>query len=91
MLVIRRHPGEAIQIGDEVEIVVMECGAGRVKLGIRAPKEIAVMRAEVRSTREQNLAAACAWESGAGFALTAGLRDRFPPIQVPEVGTDKQL
>jgi carbon storage regulator len=58
MLVIRRHPGEAIQIGDEVEIVVIECGCGRVKLGIRAPKQVQVMRSEVRHTREQNLAAA---------------------------------
>ena len=67
MLVIRRHPGEAIQIGDEVEIVVMECGAGRVKLGIRAPKEIAVVRAEVRQTREQNLAAARVLRKNAEF------------------------
>ncbi len=58
MLVIRRHPGQAVQIGDEIEIVVIDCGNGRVKLGIRAPKEVAVMRAEVRRTRDQNLAAA---------------------------------
>ncbi len=63
MLVIRRHPGEAIQIGDDVEILVIDCGNGRVKLGIRAPQHVAVMRSEVRHTREQNLAAAGAIES----------------------------
>jgi carbon storage regulator len=58
MLVIRRHPGESIQIGDEVEVLVIDCGNGRVKLGIRAPQHVAVMRSEVRHTREQNLTAA---------------------------------
>lgn len=58
MLVIRRHPGEAIQIGEEVEVLVIDCGNGRVKLGIRAPQHVQVMRSEVRHTREQNLAAA---------------------------------
>ncbi len=58
MLVIRRHARQSILIGGAVEIEVMECGGNRVKLGIRAPKEIPVMRAEARQTREQNLAAA---------------------------------
>ena len=64
MLVIRRRPGEAIQIGADVEIVVIECGPGRVRLGIRAPREIAVLRGEVKATRQQNLAAAGAVKSG---------------------------
>lgn len=68
MLVIRRHPGEAIQIGEDVEIVVIDCGCGRVKLGIRAPKTVHVMRSEVRHTREQNLAAAGAIDKP-GFEL----------------------
>jgi carbon storage regulator len=58
MLVIRRHPGESIQVGEDVEILVIDCGSGRVKLGIRAPKHVQVMRSEVRHTREQNLTAA---------------------------------
>lgn len=58
MLVIRRRPGEAIRIGGDVEIEIIECGTKRVKLGIRAPKEIPVWRAEAQATREQNIAAA---------------------------------
>ena len=57
MLVIRRHPGQGIRIGADVEIEVIECGPNRVKLGIRAPKTISVVRDEVRLTREQNLQA----------------------------------
>jgi len=61
MLVIRRHPGQAIQIGEDVEVLVIDCGSGRVKLGIRAPKQVHVMRSEVRHTREENLVAARAF------------------------------
>ncbi|HEV2448609.1 MAG TPA: carbon storage regulator [Candidatus Sulfopaludibacter sp.] len=78
MLVIRRHPGEAIHIGEDVEILVIDCGQGRVKLGIRAPKEISVIRGEVKLTREQNLAAARALESGPGFTPPRGLRPGLP-------------
>jgi len=63
-LVIRRHPGEAIQIGEDVEIRVIECGNGRVKLGVTAPQRVPVMRSEVKSTREQNLMAARALRDG---------------------------
>jgi carbon storage regulator len=58
MLVIRRHTGDSISIGDEVEIEIIDCGVNRVKLGIRAPQHISVLRREVKLTREQNLAAA---------------------------------
>jgi carbon storage regulator len=64
MLVIRRRPGEAIRIGEDVEIEIIECGPNRVKLGVRAPKEIPVWRAEVKATREQNIAAAGWTRSG---------------------------
>jgi carbon storage regulator len=66
MLVIRRHSGDAISVGDEVEIEIIECGVNRVKLGIRAPQHISVLRREVKLTRDQNLAAA---QSMAGAAL----------------------
>ena len=58
MLVIRRRAGESILIGEDIEIQVAEIGAGRVKLGIAAPAEVAVLRKEVKLTRDQNLAAA---------------------------------
>lgn len=70
MLVIRRRPGDAIRIGDDVEIEIIECGSNRVKLGVRAPKEIPVWRAEVKATREQNIAAAAWARSGRVPSLT---------------------
>jgi carbon storage regulator len=78
MLVIRRHPGETILIGGEIELEVIECGHNRVKLGIRAPQHIPVLRGEVKSTREQNLAAAQSI-SGA-IPAVLGRRTRGGPV-----------
>jgi carbon storage regulator len=74
MLVIRRHPGESIWIGDEIEIEVIDCGSNRVKLGIRAPKTVPVVRNEARLTREQNLAASQVMAAARLPALVERLR-----------------
>ena len=58
MLVIRRRSGESILIGDDIEVQVTEIGPSRVKLCIRAPKDVPVLRKEVKLTRDENLAAA---------------------------------
>ena len=58
MLVIRRRCGESILIGDDIEIEVLETSPTRVKLGIKAPKAVAVRRKEVRLTEDQNRTAA---------------------------------
>jgi len=57
MLVMRRRAGESFLIGD-VEVQVLEVGATRVKLGIRAPESVAIVRREVQITQNENLAAA---------------------------------
>jgi len=54
MLVIRRRAGEALLIGDGVEIEILECTGSAVKLGIRAPREVLVLRKEIHLTGEQN-------------------------------------
>jgi len=58
MLVIRRRPGEALLIGDDIEIEILDTGSSHVKLGIRAPKHVLVLRKEIQITGQQNLAAA---------------------------------
>ena len=57
MLIIRRRAGESILVGPDVEIEVVELSSGRVKLGIRAPRQIVVLRKEIKLAAEQNLAA----------------------------------
>jgi carbon storage regulator len=57
MLVIRRRPGESLVIGDAVEIEILGSSASQVKLGIRAPKSIPVLRKEIYVVSQQNRAA----------------------------------
>ena len=50
MLVLGRYKDERIQIGNDVEIVVVDITRGRVRLGIRAPGEVLIMRTELLGT-----------------------------------------
>lgn len=47
MLVLKRNENESILIGDGIEVVILECGNGIVKLGIEAPKDIKIIRKEL--------------------------------------------
>lgn len=47
MLVLTRKIGESLIIGDDVEITVLSVRGNQVKLGVNAPKEIAVHRQEI--------------------------------------------
>lgn len=59
MLVLSRQINEAIKIGEDIEISVIEIKGGKVRLGINAPRSIAVYRKEVYlEIKAQNLTAA---------------------------------
>jgi carbon storage regulator len=47
MLVLSRKKGESIMIGDNIELVVVEIKGDQVRLGVKAPKDVAVNRHEV--------------------------------------------
>jgi carbon storage regulator len=50
MLVLSRKKGEAIMIGDDIELVILDVGGDGVRIGIVAPKEIGIFRKEVYLT-----------------------------------------
>jgi len=52
MLMISRRVGERIVIGDDVEIVVTEIHKSSVKLGVRGPRGIMILRGEVHDAVE---------------------------------------
>ena len=55
MLVLSRLRDEAIMIGDEIEITVVEVRGDKVRLGINAPPRIAVHRKEIyEAIRSEN-------------------------------------
>ena len=47
MLVLTRRIGQAIRIGDDVEVHVIRIEGDRVVLGFDAPREIAISRSEL--------------------------------------------
>lgn len=54
MLILQRHPGESIMIGDNIEIKVMGYNETTgVRLGIEAPKEITINRMEIHERIQQ--------------------------------------
>ncbi len=60
MLILTRRVGETLMIGDEVTVTVLGVKGNQVRIGVNAPKDIAVHREEIyeRIKREQNGAAA---------------------------------
>lgn len=53
MLVLSRRIGERIIVGDNIAIVVNRICGNRVVLGIDAPKDVRIMRAELPSIVRQ--------------------------------------
>lgn len=47
MLIITRKKGESLMIGDDIEIVISKIDDGSVKIGIKAPKDITILRKEL--------------------------------------------
>ena len=53
MLVVSRKVGERILIGDKIVVTVVKLGNGGVRIGIDAPREMAVVREELAEQLEQ--------------------------------------
>jgi carbon storage regulator len=47
MLVLSRKPGEKIHIGTDITITIIEARGNKIRIGIDAPEEVHVLRAEL--------------------------------------------
>ena len=47
MLILTRRVGETLMIGDEVTVTVLGVKGNQVRLGVNAPKHVAVHREEI--------------------------------------------
>lgn len=55
MLVLTRRPGEAIVLGDDIRITILDVKNSRVRIGISAPPNVPVDRSEVHHRKVQEL------------------------------------
>ncbi len=56
MLILTRRVGETLMIGDEVTVTVLGVKGNQVRIGVNAPKDVAVHREEIyeRIKNEEN-------------------------------------
>jgi len=53
MLVLGRRVGEVVRIGREIRVRILEISGQQVFLGVEAPEEVRILRAELRRGRRQ--------------------------------------
>ena len=54
MLILTRRAGEALRIGDDIEVTVMAVNGTQVRIGIKAPRDIAVDREEIAERKRRD-------------------------------------
>ncbi len=69
MLILTRRAGEALRIGDEIEVTVMAVNGSQVRIGINAPRDIAVDREEIAERKRRDRE-----------ALAAGAKSAKPTV-----------
>ena len=58
MLILTRRKDEAIRLGEDIRIVLVQIKGGQVRLGIECPSTMRVLREELyEAVRQQNLQA----------------------------------
>jgi len=74
MLILTRRVGETLMIGDEVTVTVLGVKGNQVRIGINAPKDVAVHREEIyqRIKREERGDAPASAPSGSAPEATSG-------------------
>lgn len=79
MLILRRKAGEAISIGDNIRVVIVEVKGNHVKIGVEAPIGVSIYRDELLSKiRAENKKAA---ETRPEFLGPAFLKEILKKVQ----------
>jgi len=73
MLILTRRVGETLKVGNDVDVTVLGVKGNQIRIGIKAPKTVAVHREEIfdRIQREAELAARSGQSKGASASTDA--------------------
>jgi carbon storage regulator len=67
MLILTRRVGETLMIGDSVTVTVLGVKGNQVRIGITAPKDVAVHREEIFQRIQKDDGAAATSDAPAGL------------------------
>jgi carbon storage regulator len=76
MLVLSRRIGESVAIGDDVVVTVLEVRGDVVRIGIDAPRSVAVHRAELLAELESTNQQAASPSDDVVASFSQAVRDR---------------
>ena len=98
VLVVSRKAGESIVIDGKITVKIVSAGSDKVTVGIDAPREVSILRAELYETIEENKASAAgnaaAELSGKQAQNLAGLlkgKQGSSPFGTHKLGTHKSI
>ncbi|MEE8483786.1 MAG: carbon storage regulator CsrA [Nitrospinota bacterium] len=71
MLILTRKAGESINIGDDIKVSIMEVKGRSVRLGIEAPRSMAIHREEIYAKIQEENKLASSWQHANMETLTS--------------------
>lgn len=63
MLIFQRKAGQSFVVGDDVEITIQDIVGGKVRIAVKAPKNITILRKELLDAKRENYCASEEMES----------------------------
>ena len=82
MLVLSRKSDQSVVLGQDIVVTILSIDGDRVKLGIRAPRSVTVLRQELYDQLQASNAAASSATEGLR-RIAAALHERPAPAAAP--------
>lgn len=75
MLILSRKSGDSLFINEDIEIKLIEVNGDKVKIGISAPKDVRILRGELRQTMKSNIESSESVSRSKLYNIFNGIKD----------------